>query len=194
MCRPAPRRPCPSPPCGHWNGPTAGWLRSLAVRPPPVPRRRAVSVLSALGVSADDERRYQQLLPFAGASVRDVGDRCLGVDARRSVPVTLAGLIERGRGQPRRRSAGGAAATGQILSARDHRQAEAAVRVRERLDDLARADPVAGRGRRPDRRRARWRSSRLDGELSAGGNACSCSPTLIEQSRGDLLLCGPTPG
>ena len=61
---------------------------------PPVPRRRAVSVLSALGVSAEDERRYQQVLPLSGSSVREIGDP-LGVDPDR-VPVTLAGLIDLG--------------------------------------------------------------------------------------------------
>ena len=54
----------------------------------------SASVLSALGVSAEDERRYQQVLPFSGSTVRDVAG-ALGVPPER-IPTTLATLIDRG--------------------------------------------------------------------------------------------------
>ena len=155
---------------------------------PPVPRRRAVSVLSALGVSADDERRYQQVLPFAGSSVREIGT-LLGVDPDQ-VPVTLAGLIDLGVV----RIVDGRVAVlrnDQILSAAITREAEAAVQVRERLDDLARAVPLlVAAGSRPAPGEVQDVRA-LDGEMSAGGNALELLTALIEQSRGDLLFLRP---
>lgn len=155
---------------------------------PPVPRRRAVSVLSALGVSAEDERRYQQVLPFTGSSVREIGT-ILGVDPDR-VPATLAGLtdlgvvqIDDGRVSVLRND--------QILSAAIAREAEAAVHVRERLDDLARAVPLlVAAGSRPAAGEVQDVRA-LDGEMSAGGNALELLTALIEQSRGDLLFLRP---
>lgn len=155
---------------------------------PPVPRRRAVSVLSALGVSADDERRYQQVLPFAGSSVREIGT-ILGVDPD-EVPVTLAGLTDIGVV----RIVDGRVAVlrnDQILSAAITREAEAAVQVRERLDDLARAVPLlVAAGSRPAPGEVQDVRA-LDGEMSAGGNALELLTSLIEQSRGDLLFLRP---
>ena len=155
---------------------------------PPVPRRKAVSVLSALGVSADDERRYQQVLPFTGASVREIGT-ILGVEPDQ-VPVALAGLtdlgvvrIEDGRVWVLRND--------QILSAAITREAEAAVHVRERLDDLARAVPLlVAAGTRPAPGEVHDVRA-LDGEMSTGGNALQLLTALIEQSRGDLLFLRP---
>jgi hypothetical protein len=155
---------------------------------PQVPRRRAVSVLSALGVSADDERRYQQVLPFAGSSVREIGT-ILGVDPDQ-VPLTLAGLtdlgvvrIDDGRVAVLRND--------QILSAAITREAEAAVQVRERLDDLARAVPLlVAAGSRPAPGEVQDVRA-LDGEMSVGGNALELLTALIEQSRGDLLFLRP---
>ena len=165
-----------------WAAPVSG------SKLPPVPRRRAVSVLSALGVSADDERRYQQVLPFAGSSVREIGT-LLGVDPDQ-VPVTLAGLIDLGvvRIDDGRVTV---LRNDQILSVAITREAEAVVQVRERLDDLARAVPLlVAAGSRPAPGEVQDVRA-LDGEMSAGGNALELLTALIEQSRGDLLFLRP---
>src|SRR3954468_19100007 len=61
---------------------------------PPMPRRRAESVLSALGVSAADEARYPRLRPASGAPVSSVAP-ALGVHPD-EVGAELAGLVARG--------------------------------------------------------------------------------------------------
>ena len=57
-------------------------------------RRRSESVLSALGVSPADERRYQQVLPLSGTPVAGVA-AALGVAAD-EVSRELGGLIRHG--------------------------------------------------------------------------------------------------
>jgi DNA-binding CsgD family transcriptional regulator len=153
-----------------------------------MPRRRVTSVLSALGVSADDERHYQRVLPFSGSTVADVAG-ALGVPPER-VPTTLAALIGLGvvridgdRVTVLRRD--------QVLSAALVREAATAAQVRERLDDLARAVPLlVAAGSRPAPGEVEDVRV-LDGEMSTGGNALELLTALIEQSRGDLLFLRP---
>jgi hypothetical protein len=139
-------------------------------------------------VSAEDERRYQQVLPFSGSTVRDVA-AALGISLDR-VPTTLAPLIdlrvvriERDRVTVLRHD--------QVLSAAIAREAEAAIQVRDRLDDLARAVPLlVAAGSRPAPGEVEDVRA-LDGEMSTGGNPLQLLTALIEQSRGDLLFLRP---
>lgn len=155
---------------------------------PAVPRRRAVSVLSALGVSADDERRYQQLLPITGCSLLEVAG-ALGVEPA-LVPDALAGLV--GCGLVRiHGDRVDVIRTDQALAAAISREAAAADHVRTRLDDLARAVPLlVAAGTRPAPGEVEDVRP-LDGELSSGGNALALLTAMVEQSRGDLLFLRP---
>ncbi|MGC4110379.1 MAG: helix-turn-helix domain-containing protein [Nocardioides sp.] len=153
-----------------------------------MPRRRAISVLSALGMSAEDERRYQHVLPLSGSTVADIAG-ALGVDVPR-VPAALGGLtslgivrVESGRVFVQR--------VDEALEAAIAREADAAVRARDRLTDLARAIPLLiAAGARPGPGEVENVQS-LDGELSTGGNALELLTDLIEHSRGDLLFLRP---
>jgi DNA-binding CsgD family transcriptional regulator len=155
---------------------------------PTVPRRRAESVLSALGVSAADERRYQQVLPVSGSPVSTVAT-VLTVSPD-EVGDALAGLVDRGIVIIDRdrvtvlRSA-------EIVSAAIAREAETTIAVRRRLDELARAVPLlAAAGSRPGPGELEDLGG-LDGEVSAGGNALALLTALIEATRGDLLFLRP---
>ena len=156
---------------------------------PTVPRRRAVSVLSALGVSADDERRYRQVLPLSGAPLDEVA-ATLRVEPL-EVADTLAGLTELG-----------------IVRIQRDRVVVLRTRPGTRRGDRARGGE---RATRPATGSTTWPapypcSSRrgtqpapgevenvqpLDGELSSGGNALELLTAMIEQSRGDLLFLRP---
>ena len=57
-------------------------------------RRRSESVLSALGVSEADERRYQQVLPLSGSPLEGVA-AALGVPVER-LSDPLRGLLAQG--------------------------------------------------------------------------------------------------
>jgi hypothetical protein len=139
-------------------------------------------------MSAEDEQRYQQVLPLSGSTVTDIA-AALGVDPIR-VPTVLGGLvslcvvrIEDDRVTVQR--------IDQALSSAISREAEAAVRTRDRLADLARAVPLlVAAGTRPAPGEVEDVHA-LDGELSSGGNALELLTDLIEQSRGDLLFLRP---
>ncbi|HEY3528725.1 MAG TPA: helix-turn-helix domain-containing protein [Nocardioides sp.] len=153
-----------------------------------MPRRRAVSVLSALGVSADDERRYQQLLPLSGSRVHDVA-AALGVEPDR-VRVVLSALVDCGvvRFEDGRITV---LRADQALAAAISREAAAADLARDRLDDLARAVPLLVAARTRPAPGEVEDVQALDGELSSGGNALELLTAMIEQSRGDLLFLRP---
>jgi hypothetical protein len=147
-----------------------------------------VSVLSALGVSEADERRYQQILPLSGAPTAGVA-AALGVPVER-LHEPLAGLIGHGivaiedgclsvLPQP------------EVVAAAITREGAAAVRTRDRLDDLARSISfLTAAGSRPGPGEVED-LGRIDGEVSAGGNALALLTALIEQSKGDLLFLRP---
>jgi DNA-binding CsgD family transcriptional regulator len=152
------------------------------------PRRRSATVLAALGIDEDAERRYQQVLPLSGTPVA-------GVAAALGVPVEhlagpLAPLFEHGiasvkdgrlRVLPLPEAVAGAIA----------REAAATVRTRERLDDLAGAIPLlVAAGSRPGPGEVEDLGA-IDGEVSTGGNALALLTALIEQSKGDLLFLRP---
>jgi hypothetical protein len=155
---------------------------------PIVPRRRSVSVLSALGVAPDDERRYQQVLPLSGTSVAAAA-AALGVPVER-LREPLAGLLEHGiatidDGRLR------VLPLAHVVSSAIAREAAATVRTRDRLDNLARSIPflVAARSR-PGPGEVEDLGG-IDGEVSAGGNPLELLTALIEETTGDLLFLRP---
>src|SRR5215218_9313398 len=151
-------------------------------------RRRSESVLSALGVSEEDERRYQQVLPLSGS-------RLAGVAAALEVPVErlsdpLRGLLAEGMVS----FEGGrlhVLPLTQVVSAAIGREAAAAVRTRDRLDALARSiEFLTAATSRPGPGEVEELGA-IDGEVSAGGNALALLTALIESSKGDLLFLRP---
>jgi hypothetical protein len=139
-------------------------------------------------VGADEERRYQQVLPLSGSSLEDVA-AALRIDPTR-VAETLAGLIEHDIVRIRDERVVVLRAD-QALAAAIAREAAAADRTRHRLDDLARAVPLlVAAGTRPAPGEVDDVQP-LDGELSSGGNALQLLTAMIEQSRGDLLFLRP---
>jgi CRP-like cAMP-binding protein len=151
-------------------------------------RRAATSVLTALGLSPEEERRYQQLLPLSGGPIADVAT-VLGTTSERLpddlAPLIASGLVSLRDGQL------SVPALPALVSQLIDEQAETASRARERLRDLSQAIPFLvaasfqpGPGQMED-------LGGLDGELSAGGNALALLTDLIETSKGDLLWWRP---
>lgn len=145
-------------------------------------------MLTALGMGAEDERRYQQLLPLSGGPVEDVAT-VLGTTTAR-LPDDLAPLLARGLVSLRDGRLTVPALPALVAQLIDE-QAESASRARERLRDLSQAIPFLvassfqpGPGQMED-------LGGLDGELSAGGNALALLTELIETSTGDLLWWRP---
>jgi DNA-binding CsgD family transcriptional regulator len=153
-----------------------------------MPRRRSESVLSALGVSPEDERRYQQLLPLSGSRLEAVAP-VLGVPVER-IAEPLRGLLAE-----RIVSIEGGhldvLPLAQVVSAAIGREAAATVRARDRLDALARSiEFLTAAGSRPRPGEVEDLGG-IDGEVSAGGNALALLTALIESSKGDLLFLRP---
>lgn len=153
-----------------------------------MPRRRSESVLSALGVREEDERRYQQVLHLSGTAL-DAVAHALEVPVER-VAEPLRGLVSEGIVS----FEGGrlhVLPLAQVVSAAIGREAAAAVRTRDRLDHLARSiEFLSAAGSRPGAGEVEDLGG-LDGEVSAGGNALALLTALIESSRGDLLFLRP---
>ncbi len=151
-------------------------------------RRRSESVLSALGVGEEDERRYQQVLPLSGATLEAVA-QALGVPVER-LAEPLRGLIAEGIVS----LDGGrlhVLPLARVVSAAIGREATAAVRTRDRLDHLARSiEFLSAAGSRPGPGEVEDLGG-LDGEVSTGGNALALLTALIESSKGDLLFLRP---
>jgi DNA-binding CsgD family transcriptional regulator len=151
-------------------------------------KRRAVSVLSALGVDEPTERLYQQVRPLSGTPLAGVA-LALGVGVD-DLGTPLAELLDRGivRFDGDRLQV---LSVPEVVAAEIRREAEAAVETRLRLDDLARAIPfLSAAVTRPGPGEVEELGG-IDGEVSAGGNALSLLTALIEQSKGDLLFLRP---
>ena len=152
------------------------------------PRRRRATVLAALGLSEDDERRYQQVISLSGTPVA-------GVAAALGVPVEhlagpLAALFEHEIASVREGRLR-VLPLPEVVARALAREAAATVRTRERLDDLAAAIPLlVAAGSRPGPGEVEGLGA-IDGEVSAGGNALALLTALIEQSKGDLLFLRP---
>jgi DNA-binding CsgD family transcriptional regulator len=153
-----------------------------------VSRRVPVSTLSALGVTREEERLYQRLLPLSGSGVEAVAA------GLRMTPDGLSLQIEGlvGRGIVRiERDRVHVLSLSAVVSAHVIREAEAAVRTRERLDDIAAAIPfLAAAGTRPGPGEVE-NVELLDGEVSTGGNPLQLLTKMVEESRGDLLWLRP---
>jgi hypothetical protein len=151
-------------------------------------RQTVTSTLTALGLSAEEERAYQQLQPLSGGKLSDVA-AVIGVPAAR-LPDRLAELMERGLVSLDR----GRLSVLPVPALVAHliaEQADAADRARERLRDLAQAIPyLVASAARPGPGEMEELGN-LDGELSAGGNALQLLTDLIETSKGDLLWWRP---
>jgi DNA-binding CsgD family transcriptional regulator len=153
-----------------------------------VSQQAVTSALTAIGLSPDEERAYQQLLPLSGGTLSDVA-AVVGVPTRR-LPEQLATLVERGlvNLDHGRLSVLPVPALVTHLIAE---QADAADRTRERLRELAQAIPfLVASAARPGPGQMDELGN-LDGELSAGGNALQLLTDLIESSKGDLLWWRP---
>jgi predicted DNA-binding transcriptional regulator len=151
-------------------------------------RRAVSSTLTALGLSAQEERAYQQVLPLSGGKLSDVAT-VMGVTAKQ-LPERLAPLVERGLLD----LDGGRLSVLPVPALITHliaEQADVAGRTHDRLSELARAIPfLVASVARPGPGQMDELGS-LDGELSAGGNALQLLTDLIESSKGDLLWWRP---
>ena len=147
-----------------------------------------MSVLSALGLSEEDERRYHRLLPLSGTPIAGVAD-ALGVPPER-VNEPLGGLLAHGIADIE----GGRLRVlplAEVVSAAIAREAAATVRTRDRLDELARSIPfLTAAGSRPAPGEVEDLGG-IDGEVSTGGDPLPLLTALIEQTGGDLLFLRP---
>jgi DNA-binding CsgD family transcriptional regulator len=146
------------------------------------------STLTALGLTAQDERVYQQLLPLSGGPLQDVAT-VLGVSearlADRLAPLLDHGVVSLSGGRLVVLPA--PALVAQLIT----EQAAVADRSRDRLRELAQAIPfLVASATRPGPGQMEELGG-LDGELSAGGNALQLLTDLIESSKGDLLWWRP---
>lgn len=151
-------------------------------------RRRPGSVLTALGLSLEEERQYQQLLPLSGGSAADVATVLGTTEAalsERLGPLVERGLLSLEGGRLE------VPALPALVARLIEEQALTAARTRERLHDLSQAIPfLVASATRPGPGQMEELGG-LDGELSAGGNALQLLTDLIESSQGDLLWWRP---
>ena len=145
-------------------------------------------MLSALGLTREQERLYQRVLPLSGTPETVVAE-ALGLPPE-SLAAELAELIERGivtLHEDHIHVLPLSAVIGHSIS----READAATRSHDRLLDLAAAVQFLtaattrpGPGEVED-------IQPLDGEISAGGNALQLLTSIIEDTSGDLLWLRP---
>lgn len=153
-----------------------------------MPRRAVSSTLSALGLSTDEERLYQRVLPLSGSTVEVVAT-ALACE-QDDLPEVLEPLVGHGVAGIDDGLVHVLSLTG-VVSAFLTREAEAATRTRERLDDLATAIPfLTGATARPAPGDVEGVVP-LDGEVSRGGNPLQLLTNIIAESRGDLLWFRP---
>lgn len=151
-------------------------------------RRAPVSTLSALGVAREEERLYQRLLPLSGSELEVVAEG-LRIEPE-ALPGQIAGLTDRGIARIEHGRVH-VLSLSAVVSAYVAREAEAALRSRERLDDIAGAIPfLAAAATRPGPGEVE-NVQLLDGEVSVGGNALQLLTKMIEESRGELLWLRP---
>ena len=151
---------------------------------PPAPS----SVLSALGLSRDEERLYQRVRPLTGAEVAVVA-AALDVEPA-DLGEVLAPLVAReiariADGRVRVR------AVAEVVATQIRREAVTAELARDRLVQLSSAIPFLTAATTRPRPGDVEELGGLDGELSRGGNPLQLLTALIEESRGDLLWLRP---
>ena len=151
-------------------------------------RRSAGSVLTSLGLTLEEERQYQQLLPLSGGPAADVAI-VLGT-TEEELGERLAPLLERGLV-----SLEGSRLVVLTLPALVARlieeQALTAARVRERLHDLSRGDPVPGRLGDPARSRPDGGARRPRRRAELGRQPAGAAHRLIEHQPGRHAVAAP---
>lgn len=145
-------------------------------------------MLSALGLSREEERLYQRAAPLSGSTTAAVAAALQTTEA--DLPAVLAPLVDRGfvglaRGRVR------VASVSEVVSGELRREAAEADRVRARLDVLAAAVPFLAAALTRPGSEDHEEVSLLDGEVSRGGDPLQLLTTLIGESRGDLLWLRP---
>lgn len=150
--------------------------------------RGGTSALRALGLSADQERMYHRLAPFAGHTVQGVAS-LLQVDRdeleRSTRPLVELGLL----------SFDGARLVvpvlAEVVARLVEREARLAGTAASRLLTLAEAVPhLVAAATRPDREDVDDVQP-LDGELSTGGNPIHLLRDMLRNSDGDMLWLRP---
>lgn len=154
---------------------------------PPVARRSVSSVLTALGMTVEEERLYHRALALSGTGL-EVAGAGLGV-APDEVAKTLAPLVDRGIAR--------VDGTLTVLPLTDvvssflEREVDAVAQARNRLTDLATAIPYLTAAITRPALEDVAHVHPLDGELTSGGNPLQLLTSLIQESRGDLLWLRP---
>ena len=146
------------------------------------------SVLSALGLTREEERLYQRVRALSGSDVAVVA-AALAVEVD-DLAETVAPLVAREIA----RIADGRLVVRSITDVLAHevrREALVAELARDRLVQLSTAVPfLTAAVTRPGRDDVED-VGQLDGEISRGGNPLQLLTALIEESRGDLLWLRP---
>jgi len=150
--------------------------------------RSASSVLSALGLTREDERLYQRLLPLSRSEVATVASALdVEVDDLPGLVAPLVSLeiarIADGRIHVR--------ALMDVVANQIRREAVAAELARDRLVQLSSAISFLTAAATRPRPGEVEDLGVLDGEVSRGGNPLQLLTDLIEESRGDLLWLRP---
>ena len=153
-----------------------------------MPRSVPSSVLTALGIEREVERLYQRALPLHGSTPEALAT---ALDASlEDLPALLAPLIGPGVVTLESNRVHVLAPTA-VVTMLIEREADEAVRHRDRLHGLAAAIPfLAAASTRPAEGEVEEVAA-LDGEVSSGGNALQLLTDIVEQSRGDLLWLRP---
>lgn len=152
------------------------------------PRSGASSVLTALGLSRQEERLYQRVLPLSGRPVGAVAG-ALGVEVD-----GLAGLLAPLESLEVARIADGRVivrSLGDVMANQIRREAVTAELARDRLVQLSTAVPFLTAATTRPRPGEVEEVGLLDGEVSRGGDALQLLTALIQESRGDLLWLRP---
>ena len=155
---------------------------------PPVRGHAVSSVLSALGLTREQERLYHRVLSLSGSSVITVSET-LGVGPG-ELDAELATLVEHGIvkiHEDHIHVLPVSAVIGQTITS----EAAAANRAHDRLLDLAAAVQfLTAASTRPGPGEVESVQP-LDGEVSSGGNPLQLLTTIIEETTGDLLWLRP---
>lgn len=151
-------------------------------------RTSPASLLSALGLTREEERLYQRLLPLSGGRVASI---VAMLDlTEEALPTLLDPLVRRGIVRVAQGRLHVQSLT-EVVVGRVRREAEAADLARRRLAELSSAIPYLAAATTRPRPGEVEEEGLLDGELSRGGNPLQLLTSLIGESRGDLMWLRP---
>lgn len=146
------------------------------------------SVLSALGMTREEERLYQRVFPLSGSQTEVVA-AALAVEvddlAEAMAPLVTREIARLANGRITVRT------VTEVLGHEIRREALVAELARDRLVQLSTAVPFLTAAVTRPRPGDVEEVGQLDGEISRGGNPLQLLTTLIEESRGDLLWLRP---